>query len=65
MRGAGLVTKFNDDPKLDARKVPTLLHVSRLAKSYPWAAHVHQIECPLVRAEGSLFVTFQKLGFHG
>lgn len=65
VRGAGLVSTYNDEPERGACHVPTLLHVPGSAKSYPWAAHVHQIGCPLVRAEGSMFVTFQKMGFHG
>lgn len=72
----GLCVEYNDDASTRARAVPTLLRLTQSSTRYKWAAHVHQIECPLIRASLGRtgvagmagvtdFVTFEKMGYHG
>jgi hypothetical protein len=68
--GAGLETKYNDDPAHGACCVPRLLHASqaKLAAGYPWVVHVRQIHCPVVTLSldtGMSWVTIYKMGYHG
>jgi hypothetical protein len=68
--GAGLETKYNDDPTQGACCVPRLLYAShaKLAAGYPWVVHVRQIHCPVVFLPldaGVSWVTIHKMGYHG
>ena len=67
--GPGHCTVYNDDPRLGACTVPTMLRVPSSSKGYKWAVHLRQVDCPLVcleRQSGArAFFTFHKMGFGG
>jgi len=69
-QGAGLETRYNDDPDNGACVVPHVLHAtrSRLEAGYKWAVHIRQIHCPVVflpASESCFWITFNKMGYHG
>lgn len=67
--GMGMEKDYHDDPKTGACCVPRFLYAaqSKLASGYPWAVHLHQVNCPVAYLPGSKgdhFVTISKMGFH-
>lgn len=69
-KGAGLETRYNDDPAKFACSVPRGLWCSkdRRGRGYPWAVHLRQIHCPVAYIpgdSGDMFVTLSKMGFNG
>jgi hypothetical protein len=70
-RGPGLEAAFNNNPQRGACTVPTILSVTKDAERRPFALHISQIAGPVVYLppekgrDKKVFVTFEKMGFHG